>query len=226
MCRSRISHAGTGETVRTPPYQCAVCAVGAGVEVLAHTARIASIPARGSIASTNASVPPPGAAVVRLEATFLWLTFRRCPACRTVAMSRGASLAARHSCRGRNAARSPSAGANRHDGAVNVVRLVSVVMGAVLALVGGMATELWKQHKAARAAARLVWLELILGRSALLGAVCPGPLAGRRLPLLGRRMDGAARPAGSRLEHEGLPRCADGLPAAPGDRRHATHGTG
>jgi hypothetical protein len=49
--------------------------------------------------------------------------------------------------------------------------LVSAVLGAVLALVGGMATELWKQRKAARAAARLVWLELILARSALLGAV-------------------------------------------------------
>ena len=33
-----------------------------------------------------------------------------------------------------------------------------------------MATELWKQRKAARAAARLVWLELILARSALPGA--------------------------------------------------------
>jgi hypothetical protein len=70
--------------------------------------------------------------------------------------------------------RSPSAGANWHDGAVNVVPLVSVVLGAVLALIGGVATELWKQHKAVRAAARLVWLELILGRSALLGAVALG----------------------------------------------------
>lgn len=52
--------------------------------------------------------------------------------------------------------------------------LISVVLGAVLALAGGMATELWKQRKAARAAARLVWLELILGRSALLGAVALG----------------------------------------------------
>jgi hypothetical protein len=49
-----------------------------------------------------------------------------------------------------------------------------VVLGAVLALAGGMATELWKQRKAARAAARLVWLELILARSALLGAVALG----------------------------------------------------
>jgi hypothetical protein len=44
-------------------------------------------------------------------------------------------------------------------------------MGAVLALVGGVATELWKQHQAARAAERLVWLALILARSVLLGAV-------------------------------------------------------
>lgn len=75
---------------------------------------------------------------------------------------------------GRDAARSPSAGANWHDGAVNVAPLVSVVLGAVLALVGGVATELWKQRKAARAAARLVWLELILARSALFGAVALG----------------------------------------------------
>jgi hypothetical protein len=52
--------------------------------------------------------------------------------------------------------------------------MMSVVLGAVLALAGGMATELWKQRKAARAAARLVWLELILARSALLGAVALG----------------------------------------------------
>ena len=57
---------------------------------------------------------------------------------------------------------------------MNVAPLVSVVLGAVLALAGGMATELWKQRKAARAAARLVWLELILARSALLGAVALG----------------------------------------------------
>jgi hypothetical protein len=49
-----------------------------------------------------------------------------------------------------------------------------VVLGAVLALVGGVATELWKQHQAARAAERLVWLELILARSVLLGAVALG----------------------------------------------------
>jgi hypothetical protein len=57
---------------------------------------------------------------------------------------------------------------------VNVVALVSAVLGAVLAIAGGVATELWKQRKAARAAARLVWLELILARSALLGAVAMG----------------------------------------------------
>ncbi|MER5322971.1 hypothetical protein [Streptosporangium roseum] len=57
---------------------------------------------------------------------------------------------------------------------MNVAAMMSVVLGAVLALVGGVATELWKQRKAARAAARLVWLELILARSALLGAVALG----------------------------------------------------
>jgi hypothetical protein len=65
---------------------------------------------------------------------------------------------------------------------VNVAPLVSVVLGAVLALAGGMATELWKQRKAARAAARLVWLELILGRSALLGAVALGEWPDDDLP--------------------------------------------
>ena len=60
--------------------------------------------------------------------------------------------------------------------------LVAVVLGAVLALAGGMATELWKQRKAARAAARLVWLELILGRSALLGAVALGEWPGGDFP--------------------------------------------
>jgi hypothetical protein len=57
---------------------------------------------------------------------------------------------------------------------MNVAALVSVVLGAVLAIAGGVATELWKQRKAARAAARLVWLELILARSALLGALALG----------------------------------------------------
>ena len=57
---------------------------------------------------------------------------------------------------------------------MNVVPLVSVVLGSVLAIGGGVATELWKQHKVARAAARLVWLELILARSALLGVVASG----------------------------------------------------
>jgi hypothetical protein len=57
---------------------------------------------------------------------------------------------------------------------VAVESLVSVILGAVLALAGGISTELWKQRKAARAAARLVWQELILARSALLGAVALG----------------------------------------------------
>jgi hypothetical protein len=54
------------------------------------------------------------------------------------------------------------------------VPVMSVVLGGVLAIAGGVATELWKQQRAARAAARLVWLELILARSALLGAVALG----------------------------------------------------
>jgi hypothetical protein len=57
---------------------------------------------------------------------------------------------------------------------MNVTALVSGVLGAVLAIAGGVATELWKQRTAARAAARLVWLELILARSALLGALALG----------------------------------------------------
>jgi hypothetical protein len=49
--------------------------------------------------------------------------------------------------------------------------LASVVLGAVLAMAGGIGTERWKQRKEARAAARLVWLELIVGYSTLLAAV-------------------------------------------------------
>jgi hypothetical protein len=65
---------------------------------------------------------------------------------------------------------------------VNVAPLVSVVVGAVLALAGGMVTELWKQRGAARAAARLVWQELILARSALLAAVALGHWPGGDFP--------------------------------------------
>jgi len=59
---------------------------------------------------------------------------------------------------------------------------VSAALGAVLTPVGGVATELWKQHHERRNGKRLVWLER-------------------------------------------LPRSAGDLPAAPGDRDHATRGT-
>jgi hypothetical protein len=52
-----------------------------------------------------------------------------------------------------------------------ITTLASVVLGAVLALAAGIWTERWKQRKEARAAARLVWLELRLGYTALLGVV-------------------------------------------------------
>jgi hypothetical protein len=52
-----------------------------------------------------------------------------------------------------------------------ITTLASVVLGAVLALAGGIWTERWKQRKDARAAARLVWLELLVGYSALLAVV-------------------------------------------------------
>ena len=55
---------------------------------------------------------------------------------------------------------------------VNVVMtLASVVLGAVLALTAGVWTERWKQRKEARAAARLVWLELSGGHAVLLALV-------------------------------------------------------
>lgn len=47
--------------------------------------------------------------------------------------------------------------------------LASVVLGALLALAGGIWTERWKQRKEARAAARLVWLELMIDYSTLQG---------------------------------------------------------
>jgi predicted outer membrane lipoprotein len=52
-----------------------------------------------------------------------------------------------------------------------IMTLASVVLGAVLALAGGIVTERWKEHREARAAARLVWLELRLGYTSLLGVV-------------------------------------------------------
>jgi hypothetical protein len=48
---------------------------------------------------------------------------------------------------------------------------LAVVLGAVLATAGGIATELWKQRRERRAAARLVWLELVAGYFTLLVSV-------------------------------------------------------
>src|SRR5215472_1974254 len=55
-----------------------------------------------------------------------------------------------------------------------MITLASVVLGAVLALGGGIATERWKQRREARAASRLVWLELSASHTALLAAVAFG----------------------------------------------------
>jgi hypothetical protein len=52
-----------------------------------------------------------------------------------------------------------------------ITTLASVALGAVLAMAGGIGTERWKQRKEARAAARLVWLELVVDYSTLLVAV-------------------------------------------------------
>ena len=52
-----------------------------------------------------------------------------------------------------------------------LMTLASVVLGAVLALAGGVATERWKERREARAAARLVWLELRMGYTSLIGVV-------------------------------------------------------
>jgi hypothetical protein len=49
-----------------------------------------------------------------------------------------------------------------------ITTLASVVLGAVLALAASVWTERWKQRKEARAAARLVWLELRVGHASLL----------------------------------------------------------
>jgi hypothetical protein len=52
-----------------------------------------------------------------------------------------------------------------------IMTFASVVLGAVLALAGGVWTERWKQRKEVKAAARLVWLELGLGHAWLCAAV-------------------------------------------------------
>jgi hypothetical protein len=54
---------------------------------------------------------------------------------------------------------------------MDIGSLVGVVLGAVLAVGTGLVTELWKQGRARRAAARLVWLELRIAHKALLGAI-------------------------------------------------------
>ncbi|MFE5030279.1 hypothetical protein [Streptomyces sp. NPDC056683] len=54
---------------------------------------------------------------------------------------------------------------------MSIGSLVGVVLGAVLAMGTGLATELWKQRRARRAAARLVWLELRTAHVRLLGAI-------------------------------------------------------
>ena len=53
---------------------------------------------------------------------------------------------------------------------MNVSPLVSVVLGGASSPSRAAWPPMWKQRKAARAAARLVWLELILARSAPPGA--------------------------------------------------------
>ncbi len=63
------------------------------------------------------------------------------------------------------------AAAGMIDSVNAVTTFASVLLGAVLALAAGVWTERWKQRKEARAAARLVWLELSLGYSALLEVV-------------------------------------------------------
>src|SRR5689334_5494580 len=47
-------------------------------------------------------------------------------------------------------------------GLLSIGTVISLVLGAVLAMLGGIATELWKQRNARRAAARIVYNELRL----------------------------------------------------------------
>jgi hypothetical protein len=52
---------------------------------------------------------------------------------------------------------------------LNLETVASLLLGAVLATLGGMATELWKQRNSRRAAARLVYHEVRLNYGAVLG---------------------------------------------------------
>lgn len=52
-----------------------------------------------------------------------------------------------------------------------VSTLAAAVLGALIALAGGWWTQRWTQRNEAKAAARLVWLELMIGYSALQVAV-------------------------------------------------------
>lgn len=54
---------------------------------------------------------------------------------------------------------------------MDVGALAAVVLGAVLATASGIGTELWKRRRETRAAARLVWFELLIGYTDLLGVV-------------------------------------------------------
>jgi hypothetical protein len=54
---------------------------------------------------------------------------------------------------------------------MDVGALAGVVLGAVLALVGGVVTARLKERRDARAAARLVWLELIASWEVLFGTI-------------------------------------------------------
>lgn len=58
--------------------------------------------------------------------------------------------------------------------------LVGVVLGAILAMAAGIATELWKQRRAHRALARVLWFDLLRNWAVLFGAVAyerwPEPL--------------------------------------------------
>jgi hypothetical protein len=51
---------------------------------------------------------------------------------------------------------------------VDVGTLISLVLGALLATLGGIATELWRQRRERRSAARLVYHEMLLNYGVLL----------------------------------------------------------
>jgi hypothetical protein len=57
---------------------------------------------------------------------------------------------------------------------MDVGALAAVVLGAILATAGGIGTELWRQKRATRTAARLVWLEIITAYGTLLASIAQG----------------------------------------------------